>query len=329
MRFVLSVDGGGSKLKMLLFNEDMKLLGQGNAGGVNVNSTTAENARENVVSCLTQVFASCKPTVIDRLYALYVGPVEYLLEELGAFAEVREVIHLSEPEAALMAGALWSEGLVALSGTGSDVFLIAGDMSRPQWNPDTRRPVVGGWGPIIGDDGSGVWIGQQAIRAAVSGLEGWTEPTLILELIRQDWKLENDWDMVEIVYRSPAPFRQVASLTPIVGKAAHMGDKVALSIVREAGELMAEQTLCLFRRFEIPAGLQKLVCCGGGWKTHPLMFERFRDKLLAAQRGLTIRKPLFEHIMAGLALEALSGGSSEEDTAAALQEKFPDLCITW
>lgn len=324
-RVYLSVDGGGTKLQMLLYDQHLTPLGMGFAGGVNTNSTTPENALANVKSCLEQVFSTCRPAAIDRAYVVFVGPTDGLRSELARVAPVRDYVPLSEPAAGLMAGAFWREGFLALSGTGSDVFLCAGEHhTRALQN---IRTVVGGWGPLLGDQGSGAWVGQQAIRAAVSGLEGWTPPTLLLDLIRRDWKLTHDFDMVSVVHRSSAPFRQMGSLTRLVAEAANQGDAVALGILREAGELMATQTLCLFRRCDIPAECKKLVCAGGTWKAHPVMFETFREQLLAQQPDLDIRWPLFEPILAGPAMVALESGATADEACALLARQYPDLRI--
>jgi N-acetylglucosamine kinase-like BadF-type ATPase len=328
MRTFLSADGGGSKLRMVLFNENFATLGRGLAEGVNTNSTTPENSLENIRNCLDQVFGGKPPPLIDKVYAVFVGPAASFLDLLKKRTEVKEAVVAPESEAGLMAGALWEEGFLALSGTGSDIFLVdkAGRL-KPRGRFD--RTALGGWGPIIGDQGSGVWIGQEAIRAAVSGIEGWTEKTRIHDLIRRDWKLDKDWDMVPLVYQDPAPFRKVASLTRQVEEAAAAGDAAALRIVREAGELMAAQSLALFARFDIPPDMRRLVCCGGAWKTHPLMFETFKEKILVKYPDFDIRKPLFEHLMAGPAFEILRQGAAKDRAAEILAEKFPDLIITW
>jgi N-acetylglucosamine kinase-like BadF-type ATPase len=325
-RIYLSVDGGGTKLQMLLYDQRLTPLGAGFAGGVNTNSTTLENSLSNVKSCLEQVFSTCRPTAIDRAYVVFVGPADGLRSELTEVAPVREYVPLSEPVAGLMAGAFWRDGILALSGTGSDVFLCAGE-HQPRALQQNIRTVVGGWGPLLGDQGSGAWVGQQAIRAAVSGLEGWTQPTLLLDLIRRDWKLKHDFEMVNVVHRSSSPFRQMASLTWLVAEAANRGDAVALGILREAGELMATQTMCLFRRCDIPAEYKRLVCAGGTWKAHLAMFETFRERLLAQQPDLDIRWPLFEPILAGPAMVALESGTTTDEACALLARQYPELKI--
>ena len=390
-KLYMSVDGGGSSLRAVLFDGDFQVLGQGRSGGVNLNSTTEADARANVRNCLEQVFtgaaglqaadrraadpgatgqdvagksaagagmAGHAPLIIDKLYVVFVGNVRFLFDELPRYAEAREIRSMPESEAGLMAGAMWRSGILAIAGTGSNLSLVGGARAPVPRREGRARPTVGAWGPILGDDGSGAWIGQKAVRAAITGAEGWSAPTKILDIIRRDWRLKADWDMVELVYRSPAPFRMLASLTRAVGEAAREGDAVALRILEEAGECLAAQVKCLINRFVIPAEDFRLVCCGGVWKTHPLIYGTFRRLLLADFPDLAVKKPRFEQIMAGPASEMLArigaGGpvgagkpegadgpedADKQDSAPPedilneamdrLAECFPDYVITW
>ena len=333
-------------MQMILFDDEFRILGEGRSGGVNLNSTTAEDAKANVASCLDQLFSSEKPDEIDKIYYVFVGRDVFLTEALNSLCGVKEAERISEPQAGLLAGALWHCGILALSGTGSDVFLVSG--AKPplrqalQGRHVLDRTTVGGWGPILGDDGSGAWIGQQAIRAAIAGLEGWAPPTDILRLIRRDWKLKEDWDMVELVYRSPYPFRLLGSLTRIVEEAAWGEDKVARGIIAEAGRILSVQTICLLNRYYIAPEDYRLVCCGGAWKTHPLMYETFRNEVHKVAPDLFIRRPRFEPIMVGPVIEMLKTYAAKapdgtvsadivaknEEAEARLAERFPAYDIS-
>jgi N-acetylglucosamine kinase-like BadF-type ATPase len=116
-RIYLSVDGGGSKLRMLLFDGDYNILGEGLCGGVNLNSTSEADARANVARCLSQAFsrAGAPPETIDALYYVFVGDGAFLPDALRPMCHVAESVHFSEPLAGLLAGALWRSGILALS----------------------------------------------------------------------------------------------------------------------------------------------------------------------------------------------------------------------
>jgi N-acetylglucosamine kinase-like BadF-type ATPase len=321
MSIILSVDGGGSKINAILFDDKFRLLGAGKSGGVNTNSTTLEDCRNNVADCLNQVFRERPPAAIDRLYAVFVGPINVLFEEVEKLTTVKEKIRLNEARAGLLAGALKKNGILAIAGTGSDIFYIREDREKNE--------VVGAWGPILGDQGSGTWIGQKALRAVVAGIEGWGEPTMIREIIHREWKLKNDWDMVNIIHKSPAPFRKAASVTPMVGEAAAANDPVAIRILKEAGTILAVQTDCLIRREKIPEEYLDVVCCGGAWKSHPIMFDTFKARLKEKYPAITVVKPWFEHVLAGPAQEMLNRQIPAGRVKNTLEKCFPEYVIKW
>ena len=84
----------------------------------------------------------------------------------------------------------------------------------------------------MGDQGSGTWIGQTALRAAIAAREGWGEDTMLFPLVKERWGFERDFDLVSVVHGAPAPFAKVAQATRLVGEACEQGDAVAKRIVQ-------------------------------------------------------------------------------------------------
>ena len=312
MACYMSFDGGGTKLSGMMFDENLNLLSTGRSGGISLSQASLEDCCANMRDCLNQMLASYEPEQVDVMFYTGVGNFQRLCEEVGARVHVAQYTGTDEALGGLLAGALKQQGVLALAGTGSDIFYIS----------PGKRCVVGAWGPILGDDGSGVWIGQQAMRAVVRLINGWGEDTLLLPIIREAWHLKNDWQMVEIVHRSPAPLRQVGSVTPLVGQAAAQGDAVALRILREAGHLMAVQTETLIRRAELSEDQLDITLCGGAWKAHPVMYDTFVSELQAKHPALTARRPLFEHVCAGPARLLLERGMPREEAIRLMKAQF-------
>lgn len=321
MSLYLGFDGGGTKSCALLFDENGPL-GFGKSGGTNVNFTTLEDCRRNIGACLDQALAGAEHPEIDAAYTVIIGPQEVLTAEMDARAAIRRAVPLGEGHAGILAGALRTTGLVAMAGTGSDAFYQAAD---------GQQRVVGAFGAILGDDGGGAWIGQQALRRAVAYGEGWGEPTLIRDLVYKRWSLPDRWALAEAVYGSPAPFRKVASAVPIVAEAARLGDAAARSIFAEAGRLMAVQMLALIAREAPPPEDKLCVCCGGAWKAHSLMYETFTGAMREGAPDVRVQKPAFEHFMAGPVLRLIEAnpGIAPEEALAALIGPYGAYRIDW
>ncbi len=327
MSLYLTVDGGGTKCIGLLFDDHMTLLSKGLSGGVNTTQNSPDTARQHMAECLDQALERAEGRPIDMVYLNLVGDRAVFEELLRERAQVNAIHHFSEPEGALLAGLLRNEGMIAHSGTGSDAFWV-GPVERKDF-PYGRAGVVGAWGPILGDQGSGAWIGQQALLHIVRAVDGWAPDTLMTDMIMQEWALKAPYEMVPKVYRHPAPFRLAASLTRLVGAAADQGDAAALDILQQAGEQMAEQIACLVRRLPQLTAQTEVLCAGGAWKTHGRMFAAFSEQLTAL--GVTAQpvKPAFDAVAAGPVHWALARGMTPEQARERVAQAFP-LCVsTW
>jgi N-acetylglucosamine kinase-like BadF-type ATPase len=110
-------------------------------------------------------------------------------------------------------------GIILIAGTGSIVF---GKDERGK----TYR--AGGWGRLIGDDGSGYAIGQEAFRAVARSLDGFGEKTRLVKLLDAKHGFETQETIINALYKENF---DVASVAPMVLEAASRGDKIARRIL--------------------------------------------------------------------------------------------------
>jgi N-acetylmuramic acid 6-phosphate etherase len=134
-------------------------------------------------------------------------------------------------------------GVVQLAGTGAVAVGIAAD---------GRRHLVDGWGPWLGDEGSGGWIGLAGLRAAVRAHDGRGRPTALLAAaVRRFGKLTQ---LPTLLAGDDNPARMAASFAPDVVLAAQSGDSVALELLSAAGAALASGTLVAVRAIRNPVG---------------------------------------------------------------------------
>ena len=113
---------------------------------------------------------------------------------------------LNDALVALEAGAPGLAGIVVISGTGSIAY------GR---NAGGAAAGPGGWGHVIGDEGSGYWIGRQALAAVVREVDGLArEPNSPKMCSRISGT--NAAGLIHVVYDREVPRRNVATLGPIV-----------------------------------------------------------------------------------------------------------------
>jgi N-acetylglucosamine kinase-like BadF-type ATPase len=120
-------------------------------------------------------------------------------------------------------------GVLVTAGTGSIAFgrNAAGEERR-----------AGGWGWMLGDEGSGWWIGREAIRAALAAWEGSGPDTRIEEMVCEHFYLETTYDVIPQIYREKIARRDVTLLAEPVAELAKAGDAVASRIYHEAGRAL-------------------------------------------------------------------------------------------
>jgi N-acetylglucosamine kinase-like BadF-type ATPase len=190
-------------------------------------------------------------------------------------------------------GRIEDASVVVLAGTGS---IAVGEYPRAG-----SRYVCGGWGMHLGDEGSGYWIGNQAIRAALKSCEG-SGPTTALgaRILGSCGMVEpsnTPEQIVETRDRLRGPVlsldrRQVAALVPTVVESAEAGDAVATEILENAGRELSRIALAIVRRLGIPASACRVLLAGGLAHIDWFLFEGFR-RAIAEQLGpVDVRRSL-------------------------------------
>lgn len=158
-------------------------------------------------------------------------------------------------------------GTILITGTGAVAFTLGTTGSPRQ---------VDGWGPLLGDDGGGRWIGQEGIKAALRDHDGRSGPTSLTPFaaaLAGDLRALPHW-----VGDSGHDARRLASFAPVVIEHAQNGDRTARRIIAAAATHLADTVDA--------AGDRTLpLCVVGGLFEHPY----FHDALIAEldSRGLT------------------------------------------
>lgn len=328
-KYFLAVDAGGTKLQALLFDEELRLIRTARAAGVNINISTLDEARANMVQCLDTLIEDEK--VLQCVYITFVGPEPLFRELLEERCTVKRYQPLNEGVVGMLAGMQSPEGICAMAGTGSDVFCAyrKEGSNDPGVQDLICLDAVGGWGAVINDGGSGVWMGRKAMQYVERMVEGMISETLLLCEVEKQLQAHGKEELIKAVYTSPSPYRLLATLTRAIARAADAGDAHALEILRQAGEKMAEQTCCLIRRYDFSPDRMAVVCSGGAWKAHSLMFESFKAELEKICPGFAVVKPLYDQICGGVVLCGLENGMTRKEICARMREDYVQFAVTW
>lgn len=312
MKYYIAFDGGGSKLQGVLFDETGTILGSGFSGGVNGNVNIPEAVASHVEDCVAQMFRNVNP-LPERITAIVTSQgVSWYRAVVENYVPCEQVIDGGEGVLGLLACG-FTDGICALAGTGSDIFYVK-DMKCID--------VVGGWGYLLHDDGSGVWIGVQAARWMAKVFMGVEQTSLLMNLLQEAYGIYSYGQLLGEVYsrKATATF-YLGSFCRVVQQAAEQGDEAALRIQREAGTALAELACLLIEKHKFPVDTP-FGLTGSVFRHCPAMRESFIAYLQACYPGMVIRQPRFEPVIGGMILGLLhSGKELNEELMETLSEK--------
>lgn len=240
-QLVVGIDAGGSSTRAWLVDGEGSLLKTGSAGGANPAGVGLRTTVQNIARAMEE---ACVGIDTRQLRAFCAGIAGILSlpaadnEELGRLLRARlnltcPVTLVGDSTIAFAAATDETDGAVLIAGTGASAFQI-----------NNREPGrrADGYGWLLGDLGSGFWLGQQAVRAALRHLDGHLPEGPMVEHVIATF-------MDEAVQASPSHLigqcmsqspRSLSRMAPIVCDAAVAGDKVAADIVAQGVSHLAD-----------------------------------------------------------------------------------------
>jgi glucosamine kinase len=237
----LAIDGGGTNTRCWLADEE-RVLASATDGTVKLMVVGEEVATKRLRELLQAVAAEAGVGLDEiactcvGLAGISSGNVRHWGEETLRGLVSGKVIVCGDEEIALEAGFKGGPGVFLIAGTGS---IVSGRCS------DGTRFTAGGFGPVIGDEGAGGWIGLEAVRASLRARDRGL-PTELPEKIQEFWGLKSLPELIaKANHYSRAPFGE---LTMVVVSAAESGDRVAIRVLERAGEDLADQVLVLVEK---------------------------------------------------------------------------------
>lgn len=280
MRYVIGIDAGGTKTVGMLADESGKVHTRARGPGANL-VVHGELAVEKVLYQIIEDLQS--PGSVAALCLGMAGvdrpeekeTVEGILRRLGQRQAVRIV---NDALIALVAGAPEGIGIVVAAGTGSIAFGV---------DPSGKTARSGGWGYLLGDEGSAFWLGHAAVRAGIRAADGRGEPTTLFERIIDKLQIEAADGLVKWFYDQEYSRHRVAELAGIVEEAAVAGDETANELLDHAARHLARAARAVARQLEFTDSYP-LVLSGGVFKACPSIADRFEATLVLPQAEVVL-----------------------------------------
>lgn len=288
---VLGVDGGGTKSIGLVADPSGNILTRRESGASNVNVVgldgAARSLRKVITDCCDDV--RCPPNELRSVVLALAGAgneqnregIKKALNELFQKDGIKPPPIFVETDArAALEGAFdGGPGVVIIAGTGS---IVIGKTPRGD------LLTIGGWGRFLGDEGSGYFLGREALRVVTLQMDRRGEATKLRQKLAETHHLETREDIIKAVYQEKLELSRIA---PLVLEAAAENDIVSQKIIQSAALLLAEQARVIVLQMGI---LRKvgLVMAGGLIEHENVYSNTLHMKLMKLLPQVDVRQPL-------------------------------------
>ena len=312
-RYLLGIDGGGTRTRAVLATTNGKVLGYGEGGSGNYRIAGLRTAKESLRAAINGAFAAANLSVQDVEVGYFglagVGRDDdraTMRQALSEFAPAYHTLILENDGIIAMTGATVAQpGVVIISGTGSMIY------GRNQHNQTARS---GGWGPLIGDEGGGYDIGRKALMSVMRQADGRGPKTLLTESIFAEWGVEHHQQLASKAYREETQRPHIAALSILVKRAAALGDEVALKILEEATFELALAANAVIRNLHMEEDHFPVALVGGGFDQDTSWSFGLEDLIQKVAPGAYVSAPIYHPVIGALlsALQEYHGRLPEE-----------------
>ena len=310
MSVYVGVDGGGSKTAAVVVDEAGEVLGEGASGPSNHLRVGLGEAGENLRIAINQALGMAKLPLSSVAFA-YCGiagsdhPAHrggMVQSLLPLFPRSNFTID-SDTRIALTGAIGFGMGIVVISGTGSVAF------GRNALGKEAR---AGGWGPTLGDEGSGYSIGRRGLAAIVRAFDGRGPATIMTDLLCNAYaKCEPD-ELPQFVYAPTTRADDIALYVRMVMEAARKGDAVASSLFQSEGYELGKTVVAVARKLGLLEESFPISYIGGAFHAGDLLLRPMIEVVLAAAPLARLEPPKDSPVM-GAARLAMRSAENPRD----------------
>ncbi|MBW4081148.1 N-acetylglucosamine kinase [Paenibacillus sp. S150] len=289
MKVYLGLDGGGTKTDAAALDEAGELLARYTGGPSNPHSVSWDTALTEVMSAIDGLLERIREAAADIVSICLAVSGFSTMEEQAILKDAVQqhllkrslpipVFIQSEGQISLMAALGSSFGTLVISGTGSICY---------GYSPDGSCHRTGGWGHILGDEGSGYRIGLRALQSVMRSYDAVLPATAMTGMIMEEYHLQRISDLKEYIYHSSAAKSQIAAFSKLCIQAAEAGDGAAAVILTEEAEALGGTAAALLRRNPELTRLP-VVLCGSVFRHSPVFRGLFCERLQQSGGKLAI-----------------------------------------
>jgi len=288
--YFMGVDGGASKTVAVITDGSGSIIAEGHGGPANPARVGVEEAMNSIEQAVTEacsgarispdgIAAACIALAGVGDTARYHAMKRAITHELG----IANTDLVTDARAALEGALDGYPGVVVIAGTGSIAMGV---------NDTADQARSGGWGPTLGDEGSGYDIARQALKAVSASFDGRAPRTVLSDSVCCRLGIRTPAELPAAIYKRDLEHADIAALAELVCEAAQQGDEVAREILSEAGRALGELAVSVIHKLGFETRSFRVACVGSVFRAGEVVIEPLRRAVLDAAPRAEVGPPL-------------------------------------
>lgn len=283
-KYLIGIDGGGTKTRCVIGDIEGNIIGSKVSTSGNISSIPLTQLHDMLKNMIETTLTKTNIPIEDvvQIFICLAGADrlnerEKIHQSFAGSKLFDKIIIQSDAHAALAAGVWGNSGTLLIAGTGSIVY---------GWDGEQYFR-VGGWGYLLGDEGSGFYLGKLAIRSILESHDAKLPMRPFQQHILTHFHVQHPPDIISKIYSHKAPVSHIASICNEVLSAFESGDKVASEIV----QLTQDELFRLIRLAQSQMDMEKPLVLHGGLFTNSAFYEAFCKQIKQQFPTLKYTKP--------------------------------------
>lgn len=300
-KYLLAVDGGGTKTDAICADENGNIIGSGSSGPTNLTTTSVGASSFNLIEAIRQATQNL-PADEEKLFPVLVmglagldsqtekeAAYEIFTQSLSVY-NIGNFILVNDSLIALENGSSNANSLILISGTGSICF---------GKNQDGLTAKTSGMDFLLADQGSGYAIGRRVLREAVKSYDGRTKKSLLETLVCEHFRIPSILELKNEVYNPLLSKIEIADLAHLFTLAYEKGDEAAKDIYEKTVNEIIEMISTVVEKLQLNNDLFDCVFSGAIMKLS-FMQEKVTLLLKDKYQNINIIFPETEPVLGAL-----------------------------
>jgi N-acetylglucosamine kinase-like BadF-type ATPase len=311
-RYVMGIDGGATKTLAAVLDLDGPTVELAHAGPSNEDAVGTRAAVEALLAVAEEAIgrAGIERSALDAAVLAVAGTDTDALARQVSAARTESWIVVNDVVGAWAAGTGALPGVGVISGTGSNVFGVG---------PAGRAWRAGGWGHMLGDEGSGFWLGARSIHAALSDRDGSGPRTGLGDAACDFFHLPTIEAVAAHVYSKPLSKGEIAAFAVRTAELASGGDEVARALYERGARELGSQILAVIEHTDL-LGDFPVALIGSAFKAGAVFTDPLTEIVHSVAPKARVAVAGMEPVGGSLLLAARACGRPEAIDPATLSE---------